>query len=407
VSRTLDSEIVTDSSSYLTSESSLPLKVLLLVRSSMTVNDVAKIFGAMKHSQTQRVDRQELHVDVTGIYFSTLEPVSTELAQGQGPSSLSMKQLDFKDESEFIHLLQAVKTSTNLHALGIGEAIFPSEISSYASEELQSMLSDNRTLELLDLSGENSRIESSSMGAGLCTALLGLKENTTLRALGIRDQRLGMEGAKVLAEVLATNSSLMAIHCERNNIPLAGVGLITDVLQHNTSVVTISGLEDGRSQALSKIHVAVPTLKAPDGPLKSSGTLKSKFSKTQKEKIPIPPDLAAARELVAEKWDLLLEELYRLLDRNRRIALGDTLEEECVTNGAVSPGILQMDRRGLLERTESLDEAMFETVKTALADITVIADMTAKNSSEEDLSSEEHLSSQENLSAESSWLDLS
>ena len=36
----------------------------------------------------------------------------------------------------------------------------------------------------------------------------------------------------------------------------------------------------------------------------------------------MPPDIAAARDLVAEKWDIQLQKLYSFLDRNRIFAEG-------------------------------------------------------------------------------------
>jgi hypothetical protein len=385
--------VTINNASYLESETSLPLKVLLLNSSSITAEDVAKLFHAMTSSQAQATSQRQLHVDVTGNHFSSIEPITIALSRNIGPSSLSMKQLDFQDESDFVGLLQAVRTSSRLRALGIGEALFPTEISKGASEELRAMLAENSALELLDLSGENSRIESSSMGAGLGNALLGLKDNSTLKALGIRDQSLGMQGATILADILASNSSLMAIHCERNQIPLAGVSLITQSLQHNTGVVRITGLDEGKELALSKIHGVARTLPASDGPSKSSNGIKSKFSKAQKDRISVPADLATARELVAEKWDVQLRKMHFFLDRNRRIAMGEAVEDESSSNGNTPPLLGLLDSAST--EIEALDHVLFKTVEKALADVSITEGATLKTPPDE------------SLIMERSWLDLS
>ena len=48
------------------------------------------------------------------------------------------------------------------------------------------MFADNKSLEWLDISGEDSRLETTKLGVGVNRALRGLQRNNTLRVLYIR-----------------------------------------------------------------------------------------------------------------------------------------------------------------------------------------------------------------------------
>ena len=115
------------------------------------------------------------------------------------------------------------------------------------------MFARNHTLECIDLSGENCRLETSNLGAGIYQALTGLLDNSTLKCLAIRDQQLGLQGAKVLVDVLSKNNTLQEIHCENNGIPLSALSLLVDALKTNTTVIFLPEMEDSKISSLKNI----------------------------------------------------------------------------------------------------------------------------------------------------------
>ena len=70
--------------------------------------------------------------------------------------------------------------------LDISRASLPSDASEETCQALEKMFSDNKTLEWLDMSGEDSRLETTKLGVGVNRALRGLQYNETLRVLYIR-----------------------------------------------------------------------------------------------------------------------------------------------------------------------------------------------------------------------------
>ncbi|KAG0043360.1 hypothetical protein BGZ83_011490, partial [Gryganskiella cystojenkinii] len=66
-----------------------------------------------------------------------------------------------------------------------------------------------------------------------------LKTNSTLTALDLRSNNIGVNGAKAPAEVLKTNSTLTTLYLEYNSFADTGVEALIEALKSNWTLTTI------------------------------------------------------------------------------------------------------------------------------------------------------------------------
>lgn len=130
---------------------------------------------------------RELHFDVSENYIEQgLRELTNAIAEGVAPSSLTIRLIEFEREEDFRQLILAFARNNTIRTLDISRASLPSDASEETCQALERMFSDNRTLEWLDMSGEDSRLETTKLGVGINRALRGLQRNHTLRVLLIK-----------------------------------------------------------------------------------------------------------------------------------------------------------------------------------------------------------------------------
>lgn len=291
----------------------------------MTATDIAAVFRALGRDRYGGV--RDIHIDITGNQLYPLDPVNAALAENAGPSSLTMRMAEFSEPAEFWRFIEAVTKNTTLRVLDIAEALLCFQIDTHTSEILQAMFAQNKTLLCIDLSGENCRLETSNLGAGIHQALTGLLDNTTLRCLAIRDQKLGLQGAKVLASVLEKNNTLQEIHCENNGIPLSALTLLVDALKSNTSVTVLPEMEDSKTSSLKKIAaLADGSVTRHMNTTGKAENNKNKFAKPFSKSDEFwrrKAAVAKAVQIYEDKWETQQVRLRYYLERNRRLANGE------------------------------------------------------------------------------------
>lgn len=148
------------------------------------------------------------------------------------------------------------------------------------------------------------------------------------------DQKLGLQGACSLADVLKVNTGLRELWCENNDIPLSGFTDIVNSLHRNTSLTYIPPMAESKQLALKKTEEEIKQVRdtrAYDAMPKSS-SMRSKFAhkvgRYQKEKPSVgapllsDQDIMAALSLVDESWSRQIYRLQAYLQRNRDIAEG-------------------------------------------------------------------------------------
>lgn len=134
---------------------------------------------------------RELHLDVSENYIEQhLGELTNAIATGLAPSSLTIRLIEFEEESDFRQMVLALAANNTIRQLDISRASLPCDASDATSQALEMMFAENKTLEWLDISGEDSRLETTKLGVGINRALRGLQHNNTLRVLFIKCKRL-------------------------------------------------------------------------------------------------------------------------------------------------------------------------------------------------------------------------
>ncbi|KAH6622075.1 leucine rich repeat protein-like protein [Boeremia exigua] len=279
---------------------------------------------------------RDLHLDVSENYIEKdLKSLTKAIASGHAPTHLTIRLLEFEEESDFRKMIQALSQNKTIRQLDISRASLPSDASEETCQALEQMFAGNDTLEWLDMSGEDSRLETTKLGVGVNRALQGLQYNKTLRVLYIRYQKLGVQGASTLADVLKTNSTLQYLYCEMNDIALNGFTDLVNSLHRNTTLLHLPTMQESRQMALKRTEDQVKQLRDDHSThTTSKSSVRSKLaskaskvtSKTGRDRGPSiglsDQDIKAALGLVDESWSRQEYRLQQYLQRNHDIANG-------------------------------------------------------------------------------------
>jgi Ran GTPase-activating protein (RanGAP) involved in mRNA processing and transport len=160
------------------------LRELRLDHCFLTGRDVAYLLHSMTEVPGQA---RELHLDVSENNIEQdLGKLTKAIASGLAPSSFTIRLLEFEHEADFQRMITALAENNTIRQLDISRASLPCDASEDTCQTMERMFADNKSLEWLDMSGEDSRLETTKLGVGVNRALRGLQRNTTLRALYIR-----------------------------------------------------------------------------------------------------------------------------------------------------------------------------------------------------------------------------
>ncbi len=240
---------------YLAHPQSRTLHELYFDHAYLTGSDVATLLHSLSHGSGEPRD---LHLDIShNLFFKGLEKVTKAIADGLTPTHLSMRAIEYKEESQFRKMLAAVTANKTIRYLDMSQTALPGDAGDETCRALATMLAENDTLLELDISGEDSRLASSKFGAGINDALLGLKHNRVLQSFRIEKQKLGIQGASTLADVLKDNKTLRELHCDHNDIPLQGLTDLVNSLIENTTLIYLPAMHDGRDAAFKSAEATM------------------------------------------------------------------------------------------------------------------------------------------------------
>ena len=177
--------MILTSDSYLVNyKQSKALRELRLDHCFLTGKDIAYLLQSMTETPGKA---RELHLDVSENYIEQdLKKMTKAIARGYAPSSMAIRLLEFEEESDFRTLVLALAANNTIRQLDISRASLPCDASEETCLAMEKMFADNSTLEWLDMSGEDSRLETTKLGVGVNRALRGLQRNRTLRVLYIK-----------------------------------------------------------------------------------------------------------------------------------------------------------------------------------------------------------------------------
>ncbi|KAF2404483.1 RNI-like protein [Trichodelitschia bisporula] len=325
---TVNAATVRSIAQYLHSSQSHPLRLLMLDETTINGSSAA----ALIHSMTVQT-ANGLYLDISANPLeSGFEELASVLGEDMGPNSLSMRLIDLEDE-DFCSLLISLSNNSRVQVLDMAETSLSAPISDETALAVEGLFAKNKALTYLDLSGAESRLEGASFGPKFIPALRGLKENTALETLVIRHQKLGAEGASVLADVLRLNTTLRDLRCDGNALDQLAFSELLNGLYHNTAILNLSEMGGSRETETDR-----PAPISPNRSRQTSGkgrkslritrpalrmTKRDKLPKLKKTSSGTPEEqLAALSKVSSGDWEEENRRLRRYLERNKMIAAG-------------------------------------------------------------------------------------
>ncbi|KJX99500.1 hypothetical protein TI39_contig355g00016 [Zymoseptoria brevis] len=283
----LNSATIDAVSTYLAHPQSESLHELYVDHTYLSGKDVATLLHSLSFG---RNTVRDMHLDISQCLLSKgIEQVTQALSMGLTPSHLSMRAIEYREESMFRKVIAAVTHNKTLKFLDMSQTALPGDASEETCKALSKLLAENDTLLELDISGDDSRLATSKFGPGINETLNGLKYNTTLSVFRIEKQRLGVRGASTLAEVLRVNSALLELHCGNNDIPLQGLTDLVNALIDNTTLVHLPPMDDGRAAAFKAAESTMKVMNSDHDPFslspehaKSTSAMKRGFANVRK-----------------------------------------------------------------------------------------------------------------------------
>lgn len=280
----LNENTVNALATYLRHPQSNTLRELFLDHCYLTSGDVATLMQAMAHGSKEP---RNLHLDISHNNIAKdYDQLSKAIASDCAPTHVTLRAVEYREESMFRHLVNAIRVNRSIKYLDISRASLPNEVGDDTSQALERLFAENAGLEELNISGEESRLENSRFGAGFHHSLIGLKYNKTLHVLHLQYQKLGLAGGTILAGVLRENTVLRELHCEHNEIPLSALTDMINALGTNTTLVYLPMMDEGRAAALRQTESQVKSIRDDTRPLSPNKASKASAAPAQKTSSP-------------------------------------------------------------------------------------------------------------------------
>lgn len=233
----------------------------------------------------------------------------------EAPKKLHLDMIEFKHESNFDRLLEALADNSTIEYLSLVGTGPPGHASPKTSSLFSAFLETNKTLQYLDFSGYSGKLEDAHLGWGLSGALGGLKQNTTLRQLRLRNHDMGAANDITgLCHVIALNEGLAMIDMQNNNFDHHQLASIIHALELNRRIISFPISASDRKSALEKEkQIFLKNLKKP---------FKGSLGRSDSSK------LDGVLKWLREHWDSEIRTAEAILQRNRDDHLNQTFELE-------------------------------------------------------------------------------
>ncbi|KAI0416259.1 hypothetical protein F5X98DRAFT_189641 [Xylaria grammica] len=218
----------------------------------------------------------------------------------EAPAKLHLDMIHFQHESTFNRLLTALAHNRTIEFLSMVGTGPPGRVTSKTSGLLSEFFRINNTLKFLDLSGYTGKLEDGQLGWGLSGALSGLKNNTSLHQLRLRNQDIDITE---LAKILVANKGLAMFDIQHNNFDQHQFGDLVQALNHNHQLISFPISQADREFAVSKEKQLF---------LETQGTkTHDKLSKSAESRL----DGALTR--LYTRWESEVKKAKGILQRNR------------------------------------------------------------------------------------------
>jgi hypothetical protein len=342
---TLNTATIDALATYLAHPQSSSLHELYLDNSYLAGRDIATLLYSMIQGEGKH---RNLHFDISQSHITKdLEYVTQAISNSMAPSHLSMRAIEYREESTFRKILSALTVNKSIQYLDISQTALPGAASEDTCRAFKKLFAENDTIAELNLSGEESRLATSRFGSGINDALTGLKHNKALRILHIEHQKLGIQGASTLAGVLKENNTLTELYCNNNEIPLTGLTDLVNSIVDNTNIIHLPTMDDGRAAALRSAENTMKAISMKRGfasVRRSAQRASSVYSpsvprpqRPESTAMPPPPrsrqaahtgpvaaipsaftvqDIQTTQQMLTDQWDRQCYRLAQYLDRN-------------------------------------------------------------------------------------------
>ncbi|KAL8732015.1 MAG: hypothetical protein Q9181_004092 [Wetmoreana brouardii] len=341
LSRTpINAETLVALSKYLKDPQSDTLRHLRMDQCALTGGNVDDLIRAMN-----RPEPRDLHFWISDNHLEQEhDRLIKAVGQSLTPAHVTMEMLEYKEEENFRLLVQAWIKNTSTTYLDISKVSLPSHAGPDTISALEKLLAENRTIEFLNIAGEEAHLEVANFGSDLNRALTGLERNRTLKILHVEHQKLGMPGANALASVLEENTTLLELHCSGNGFSLQALTVIVRSLAGNTTLLYLPSMDEDRVAAIKKVDkeidsirdsgmrsLTMPTRATVDTVKRSIGAaMPGQLSFSSRRSGPLLPPKKQANEqdlnlvmgAISEKWAHVVEILQGYLQRNYNLAQG-------------------------------------------------------------------------------------
>ncbi|KAI0202185.1 RNI-like protein [Astrocystis sublimbata] len=262
---------------------------------------------------------REIHLHLNGNPLEAGSRDWIDLIHGnEAPTKLHLDMIQFQSEATFNDLLRALSHNKTIKFLSLVGTGPPDRVSLKTSELLSNFFRSNDTLEFLDLSGYSGKLEDGHLGWGLSDALGGLKYNTSLRQLRLRNHEMGAaEDLTELCRIIAANKGLAMFDIQHNNFDHHQLGKLVQALSYNHQLISFLVSPADRDYAVSKEkRLFMKTQKRP--------TLKSndKLGRSAENR------LQGALKFVRECWDAEALKVKAILEMNKNNPANQDLQLE-------------------------------------------------------------------------------
>lgn len=257
---------------------------------------------------------REMICSVSGNYLEMGgDDLSSAIACNYGPRSLYADMVEYREEENYIKLIQALAVNNTIDLLSLVGTATPDQVSADACAAVSEFFATNRSVKYLDFSGFCAKLDEGQLGLGFSRSLAGLAQNTTLRHLRIRNQKLNINIGD-LASAIAQNETLRTLDVQENGFNLSNLTHMVRSLERNQSIqqfCPFSEAELNRTVRNAMQKVVLPPSQ-PDHRRRRSTKAAAKAADALADD--------ASKALIQElrgQWTVKMDEIERILQRNR------------------------------------------------------------------------------------------
>lgn len=303
----LSEETVNVLATYLAMPESDYMRRVDLNNCGLTGSMAAVLFRSMGQGR-------ELVCSISGNYLEVDgDDLTSAICCNYGPKALFADMVEYREEENYIKLIQALSVNTTIDLLSLVGTATPGQVSEDACAAVSDFFSTNRSVRYLDYSGFSAKLDEGQLGLGFSQSLAGLAQNTTLRHLRIRNQKLNINIGD-LASAIAENRTLQTLDVQENGFNLSNLSHMVRSLEKNVSICEFCPFSDAELDKTirNSMHKVITHPSEPGHRRHRSNKSASKAA----EAIVEDASKALIQELRSQ-WTVKMEESERVLARNR------------------------------------------------------------------------------------------